>query len=146
MPDGARLTAALCLAVIAFIVSTQIILLFPEGTDFGYFTLINIGIGFLSGWIVMGKRAGKGITWAINNGITGVVVMLFWGLFVQGCYEMFRLAMRQRFDNPFEAVAAIFTIGMDHGFTVLVPGVLGTLAVGAVIAGLATEYAWRTWR
>lgn len=146
MPDGARLTAGICLAVIAFVLTTQIIPLFPEDTDFGYFLYVNLLVGFLSGWVIMGKRAGKGFTGAINNGITGVIVMMFWGLFVQGLYEMGRLALRQRFDNPFDALASIFTIGLDYGTTIFVPEILITLGVGAVIAGLATEFAWRTWR
>lgn len=146
MPDAARLFAATSLAVIAFIVSGQIIPLFPEGTDFGYFTFVNIAIGALCGWLIMGKRAGKGITAAINNGLTGVAAMVFWGLFVQGCYEMFRLAMRNRFDGPFEAVGAIFEIGLEHGMTIFVPNIIITFLIGAVIAGLATEYAWRNYR
>jgi len=146
MPDGASLTAALCLAVIAFVVSGQIMPLMPEGTDFGYFTYVNMAIGVLSGWIVMGKRAGKGITAAINNGLTGVVSMVFWGLFVQGCNEMVRLAMRNRYDGPFEAIFAVFEIGYEYAVTIAVPNVIVTLLIGSVIAGLATEYAWRSWR
>lgn len=146
MPDAARLTAAASLVLIAFIVSGQIIPLMPEGTDFGIFTPLNMFLGAVCGWVVMGKRAGRGITAAINNGITGVVALLFWGLFVQGCYEMFRLAMRNRFDGPFEALVAIFEEGIKYASVLLVPNILITLLVGAILAGLATEYAWRTWK
>lgn len=146
MPDAARLFAATSLAILAFIVSGQIMPLFPEGTDFGYFTFVNMGIGIVCGWVIMGKRAGKGITAAINNGLTGMAALVFWGLFVQGCYEMFRLAMRNRFDGPFEAVGAIFEIGLEHGMTILVPNIIITLLIGALVAGLATEYAWRNYR
>ncbi len=146
MPDAARLVAALSLALIAFIVSGLVMPLMPEGMDFGYFTWVNVGLGVLCGWIVMGKRAGRGITPAINNGVTGVLALLFWGLFVQGAYEMFRQAMRNRFDGPFEALGAIFTIGFDYGLTIMVPSIIWTLLVGGVLAGLATEFAWRQWR
>jgi len=146
MPDAARLVAALSLALIAFIVSGQIMPLMPEGTNFGWFTYVNMALGILCGWIVMGKRAGRGITPAINNGLTGVAALVFWGLFVQGVYEMVRLAMRNRYDGPFEALAAIFEIGLDYGTTILVPTVVLTLLAGAVLAGLATEFAWRNWR
>jgi len=146
MPDAARLVAALSLMVIAFVITGQIIPLFPEGTNFGYFLYVNLAIGALSGWIIMGKRAGKGTTAAINNGITGVVVMMFWGLFVQGANEMFRLANRNRYDGPFEAIIAIFEIGADYGLMILQVNILVTLLIGSVLAGLATEYAWRTWR
>lgn len=146
MPDAARLVAALCLVLIAFIVTGQIIPLFDEGTDFGYFLWVNMGIGFLSGWIIMGKRAGRGITAAINNGVTGVVAMVFWGLFVQGVNEMVRLAMRNRYDGPFEAILAIFELSARYGMMMIQYNILITLLIGSVVAGLATEYAWRTWR
>ncbi|WP_164658928.1 TrgA family protein [Tropicibacter sp. Alg240-R139] len=146
MPDAARLVAAVSLALIAFIVSGLVMPLMPEGMDFGYFTWVNVGLGVLCGWVVMGKRAGRGITPAINNGVTGVLALLFWGLFVQGAYEMFRQAMRNRFDGPFEALGAIFTIGFDYGLTIMVPSIIWTLLVGGVLAGLATEFAWRQWR
>jgi len=146
MPDAARLAAATGMAIIAFILSGQIMPLMPEGTDFGYFTLVNIVLGICAGWLVMGKRAGRGITPGINNGLTGVVTLTIWGLAVQACVEMFRLAMRNRYDGAFEAVGAIFEIGAEYGLIMLshVP-ILITMVVGGIIVGLATEFAWRRW-
>jgi hypothetical protein len=146
MPNAARLVAAVSLALIAFILSGQIMPLMPEGTGFGYFTWINVALGLLVGWIVMGKRAGRGTTPGINNGLTGVVALIFWGLFFQGCYEMFRQATRNRFDSPFEAVLAIFEIAAEYGMMLLVPQIIATVLIGGVLAGLATEFAWRRWR
>jgi len=145
MPDAARLASAFSLALLAFIVSGQVMPLMPEGTDFGWFTWINVGLGVVCGWVVMGRRAGRGTTAAINNGFTGMVTLVFWGLFVQGAYEMFRQAMRNRFDGPFEALASIFTIGMDYGLILLVPNILITLLVGGFLAGFAAEYAKNRW-
>lgn len=146
MPDAARLVAALSLGLMAFVVSRQIIPLMPEGTDFGYFIWVNVGIGVICGWVVMGSRAGNGVTAAINNGLTGVAALVFWGLFVQGSYEMVRQALRNRYDGPFEAVGAIFRIGLDYGMIMLKPQIIATLVIGAVLAGLASEYAKRHWR
>ncbi len=146
MPTAARLVAALCLAVVAFLVSSMIINNGEEGKDYGYFTVVNLVIAVACGWKIMGKRAGRGWTAGINNGLTGVASLVFWALFVQGCYEMFRLAMRNRYDGPFEALKAIFVIGVDYGRLLLVPEILITLAVGSVLAGLATEIASRRWR
>jgi cation transport ATPase len=145
MPDAARLVSALCLALIAFIVSGQVMPLMPEGTDFGWFTWINVALGVIVGWIVMGKRAGRGVTAAINNGITGVVSLVFWALFVQGSYEMFRQAMRNRYDGPFEALSSIFIIGMEYGLIMLVPSIIFTLLIGGVLAGFAADYAKKRW-
>tara|TARA_R110000751_G_scaffold80580_4_gene162616 strand:+ start:5134 stop:5574 length:441 start_codon:yes stop_codon:yes gene_type:complete len=146
MPDAARLVAAICLAILAFVVSGQIVPLMPESTDFGYFLYVNIALGAVVGWFVMGKRAGRGVTSAINNGLTGVLVFVLWGLFIQACNEMVRLAMRNRYDGPFEAVVDVFKIGAEYGLILLVPLVIGTLVAGGILAGLATEVAWRKWR
>jgi len=144
-PNAAQLFAAISLAIVAFIVSGQYILLKPEGTDFGYFTIVNMGLGIVCGWTIMGRRAGRGVTAAINNGLTGMAAMVFWALFVQGVYEMFRLAMRNRFDGPIEALAAIFTIALDYGWSLLVPNIIVTLLVGGVLAGLAADFAKKRW-
>jgi hypothetical protein len=146
MPNGARLIAALSMAALAFVASQLIMPLMPDGTDFGYFIYVNMAIGIVTGWVLMGRRAGGGLVPAINNGLTGMAVMVFWGLFAQGVWEMVRLAMRHRYDGPFEALTAIFTIGLDYFFVMAVPHVLLALAIGGVVAGLATENAHRRWR
>ncbi|MEX0320272.1 MULTISPECIES: TrgA family protein [unclassified Ruegeria] len=146
MPTASRLVAALCLALLAFIVSGQVMPRMPEGTDFGYFTWVNVALGIVCGWVVIGKRAGRGTTWAINNGLTGMAALVFWALFVQGCYEMVRLAMRHRYDGPFEALLAIFQIGVEYGAVLIFPNTIWTLLIGGVIAGLLTESAWHRWR
>ncbi|MBE1296906.1 TrgA family protein [Phycobacter azelaicus] len=146
MPNGARLIAALSMAALAFVASQLIMPLMPDGTDFGYFIYVNMAIGIVTGWVLMGRRAGGGLVPAINNGLTGMAVMVFWGLFAQGVWEMVRLAMRHRYDGPFEALTAIFTIGLDYFFVMAVPQVLLALAIGGVVAGLATENAHRRWR
>ena len=146
MPNGARLIAALSMAALAFVASQLIMPLMPDGTDFGYFIYVNMAIGIVTGWVLMGRRAGGGLVPAINNGLTGMAVMVFWGLFAQGVWEMVRLAMRHRYDGSFEALTAIFTIGLDYFFVMAVPQVLLALAIGGVVAGLATENAHRRWR
>ncbi|NOD29763.1 TrgA family protein [Ruegeria atlantica] len=146
MPTASRLVAAVCLVVLAFLVSGMVIDNGEEGKDYGYFTYVNMALGAICGWKIMGKRAGRGWTAGINNGLTGVASLLFWALFVQGCYRMFDLAMRNRYGGPFEAVMAIFSIGIDYGKQLIYPEILVALAIGAVVAGLATEQASRKWR
>lgn len=145
MPTASRLVAALSLMVIAFLVSSMIIDNGEEGKDYGYFSYVNLLLGFLCGWVIMGKRAGRGWTAAVNNGLTGVASLVFWGLFVQGTYEMFRLAMRHRYGGPFEALLAIFQIGLDFGKLLITPEIIATLAIGAILSGLFTEGASRRW-
>ncbi|NSY38187.1 TrgA family protein [Leisingera sp. ANG59] len=146
MPTGARLAAAISLATLAFIVSFLVMPQLPEGTNFGYFVHINVVLGLLCGWIFMGKRAGRGVVPAINNGLTGMAVLVLWALFVQGAWEMFRLAMRHRYGGPFEALSQIFVIGMEYFFLIAVPSVVIPLVVGGALAGLVTENASHRWR
>ncbi|NIZ13884.1 TrgA family protein [Phaeobacter sp. HF9A] len=146
MPTAARLIAALSLAILAFVVSGQIMPLMPQGTDFGYFTYVNMGLGIIVGWRLMGPRAGRGRVSGINNGLTGMAVLLLSGLFVQGAVEMFRLAYRHIYDNPFDALAAIFTIALEYFFVIAVPNVLLTLVIGGVICGLVTDVAKARWK
>ncbi len=94
----------------------------------------------------MGKRVGHGFSAGITNGMTGVAAMVFWALFVQGTYEMIRLAMNNRYDGPFEAIVVIFEISIDYALIVFTPTVIGTLLIGAVLSGLAGEFASRRWR
>lgn len=146
MPDAAKLVAALGMALLAFIVSGLIMPLFEEDTNFGWFTTVNAVLGLVVGWLVIGSRAGRGIVSAINVGLTGPVVLVFWGLFVQSCNEMVRIAMKNRYDGPFEALVSIFEIGAEWALLMSTVTIWATLLVGGILVGLATEYAWRTWR
>lgn len=145
MPDAAKLVAGLGMALLAFIVSGMIMPLFEEEMNFGYFTHVNIVLGFIVGWIVIGRRAGRGMISAINVGLTGAVALVFWGLFVQSSNEMTRLAMKNRFDGPFEALVSIFEIGADWAILMTTVPIWATLLIGGVIVGFATEFAWRAW-
>ena len=146
MPDAARLIAAICIGVIAYVVSHQIMPLLPESTDFGAFAYINAIIGICTGWSVMGKRAGRGITAAINNGLGGSLMLVLWGLFLHSSYQMFDRALDNWYSGVLTALAAIFEFMADYALILLDPLVLFSLAAGGILSGLLTEYAWRTWR
>ena len=146
MPSAANLVAGICLAIVAFIVSGMIPPLLPEGTNMGYFTLVNVVLGMVVGWKTIGSRMGRDTTTAITVGLTGAVVLVFWALFVQACNEMTRLAMRNRYDNAFEALIAIFELMTEWFLIMLTVPVLGTLAIGGIISGILAESAARRWR
>lgn len=146
MPDAAKLVAAACMSILAFVVSFMIMPLFEEDTNFGWFVYVNVAVGFVTGWLVMGRRAGRGWTSAINVGLTGPVVLVFWALFIQSCNEMVRIAMKNRYDGAFDALVDIFTIGAEWAILMATIPIWATLLMGGVISGLLTEHAWRTWR
>lgn len=146
MPTAARLVAALLLAILGWILSDLIRPLMPEGTAFGWFNYANAFIGVCVGWVAVGSRAGRGVAPGINNGLTGVVVLFIWGLAVHSSYEMFRLAMRNRYDGPMEAITAIFLIASEFGLMIATAPVLITAVVGALVVGLVTDVVARHWR
>lgn len=146
MPTAARLMAGICLAALAYVLSSIVVPLMPESTDFGIFFPLNSVLGFAVGWLVMGRRAGRGTTAAINNGLTGVFVLLLWGVLIQATNEMVRRAMINRYDNAFEAMVAIFQLGAEYAFLIAVVPMGIAAVVGAVISGLLTEFADNNWK
>ncbi len=145
MPTASRLVAATLLALLAVVTSTQVVPLLPEGTDVGYFFHVNAVIGLVVGWVYLGRRVGRGFVQAVNNGLTGIALLVLFALLAQGINEMFRLAMRNRFDGPFEALAAIFSIALDYFFVIAVPSVLLPLVIGGCVIGVMTEHASKRW-
>jgi hypothetical protein len=145
MPTAARLMAAFCVGVTAYFISLMVMPLMPESTDFGNFIPLNICIGLGVGWFAMGRRAGRGTTAAINNGLTGMFLLMLWGIGIQAINEMVRLAMRNRYDGPFEAVVAIFQIGAEYAVIVATVPIGLALLAGTVVCGLLTEFASNRW-
>lgn len=139
MPTAARVIAAFCLAALAWLVSEQIKALFDEDKAFGYFNLINTGLGFVIGWHVIGSRAGRGLSASVNNGLTGGIVLAFWALLVHSSVRMLELSMRGRYDGAMEALAAMFQLMADNALLIATPLILGTLIVGAVLSGVLAE-------
>lgn len=146
MPTAARLVAALCLAFVGYVLSHMVMPLMPESTNFGNFVPLNTALGGVVGWIVMGRRAGRGTTGAINNGLTGVFVLMLWGVAIQACYEMFRRAMRNRYDGPVEALTSVFQIAAEYAVLVATVPIFVVLVISAILSGLLTEFANRNWR
>ena len=142
MPTAAKLTAAICShSAVGYILSLMVMPLMPESTDFGYFVPLNAVLGLLVGWLVMGRRAGRGTTAAINNGLTGVFVLMLWGIGVQAINEMIRLAMRNRYDGPFEAMVAVFQIGAEFAVIVITVPIVVVAVIASIISGLLVEFA-----
>lgn len=146
-PTAAKLIAAVILGVTGFVLSLLVVPLLQEGTNVGWFPLVNTVIGLLAGWITVGRRAGRGTSGAIGNGLTGGAVLMFWGLFVQSFNEMLRLSLRNRYDGPVQALTDMLEMGYEWGLLALTSPLFSlTLLLGAVAEGLSAEIAARLWR
>ncbi|REC58508.1 tellurium resistance protein [Rhodosalinus sediminis] len=149
MPTAAHLVAALILAAVGWFASELVKPVIEAATGrsaFPRLAIVNLVIGALAGWVVIGKRAGRGVSAAIGNGITGVATLVFWALFVQAAAEMVNRALARRYDGPMEAIAGVFELFVDYAAFLGDGQVLTALAAGALVAGLGAEFAARRWR
>ncbi|WP_226621590.1 TrgA family protein [Alloyangia pacifica] len=147
MTTAAHLVAALSLAALAFLGSEYIMSsIMPDSTVFGYFLWINVLLGLAIGWRVLGGRVGRGMANGISAGITATATLVFWGVMSQAIYEMFRLAMRHRYDGPMEAFVGIFELFLEFGEHLLDGGFIALMVAGAVLCGALAEVVSRTWR
>jgi len=145
MPTAARLVAAACFAGLAYLVSGMIVPLLPDGTPVPFLGVINALLGVICGWKIMGPRAGHGVRGAVGIGITTSVALALLALFLHSAAKMIKLSLRKYYDNPTEAVVAIFEIGFEYAKLIATTEVIGTALVGGVIAGFITNAADRRW-
>jgi len=102
-------------------------------------------MGFWGGWVVLGKRVGKGLSKSIGSGLLASFAATFWGLFIFAIVNMFRRTQTFRFSD----VEAAFFYLVDQ-FILYGKIVFGTesvfiLAVGGVVAGLIAEMMKKIW-
>ncbi|TCL09517.1 hypothetical protein BXY66_1567 [Shimia isoporae] len=143
MPTANNLVAAICLAFLGAIVAELVKPQLPEGFDPGYMTLVSAGVGMFVGWKIVGPKAVR--AGPVNNGITGVIILVVVGLLVFGGYEMLQRAMKRYYTEPVEALEQIVAIGLEYGLYLAHPVVLVVLAVGGLISGFLIDYAYRRW-
>lgn len=145
MPTAAKLMAAICLALLAFIVSQMIMPLMPERSYFGYFVPINMAVGALVGWVIMAPRAGHGMAAGITNGLTGAFMLVFWGLATHAVIRMLDLSMQRRYDGVGEGLLAVLTISAEFILVMATVPIGIVLIVGGILSGIATNFAERRW-
>lgn len=145
MPTTGKGVAAIGMAVIAWYASEMFRPLMPDGTDFGWFNEVNVILGILAGWFVIGSRLNRGYSDGISAGLTGVAALVVWSLFLQSSNEMLRLALERRFDGPVRAIVAIFEIGVDFGSRLFHMPLMILLIAGGIVLGLVCEWVARRW-
>lgn len=146
MPTAAKLMSAIALGLVAFIVSEQFKPLMPEGTDFGYFSLVNAGFAGYVGWKVIGARAGRGVAQGINNGLTGMLAMVLLILFVHSFWKMYENSKELKYKSVADAIQSIFSMMGEYGLLLLQTNIITTLLGGALFCGLLAEATSRRWR
>ncbi|MGR3712571.1 MAG: TrgA family protein [Shimia sp.] len=143
MPTANKFVAALCLAFLGAIIAELVKPQLPEGSNPGSMTLISAGVGILVGWVIMGPKAPRGMP--VNNGIVGVFGLVFFGLMVFGSMEMLERALKRHYTEPIEALEQIVAIALEYGLYLTNATILVVMAIGAVVSGFLTNFAYRRW-
>jgi len=139
MPTAPKLIATLLFGTLAFYVSDLVKPLLPPGTQFGYFSIVNLLVGALMGWRISGTRAGHSVRASLGYGLTTAAVTVFWCLLIWSGYLMVEASMRLRYDGPFEALQAMGGMMIEFTRTMATGPILGSLLVGSLFFGWLTE-------
>lgn len=140
MPTAGRLAGAIALAALGGYIAYLLVPSFDEGTMPSFWFPLCVGAGIWAGWVVIGKRTGRGYSAGVGNGITGTLAMIFWVVFIVAFIEMIRKSMRRSYDGPVEAVVNVFEIMLEYAQQMYTSEVALVLAIGAVVAGLFSEF------
>ena len=147
MPTGARLVSAIVFAIVAFLAAKGVHVALEADTGYpvkvGLMPHTVTAIGVLCGWIVMGRRVGDGMKFAISSGMLTSVAILFWSLLVFSLREMIILSTKHKYKGATEATIDVFRIALENAQAILTPSVILTLFIGGLIGGWAGEWASR---
>jgi hypothetical protein len=145
MPTAARLVAALSLGGLAWLASEMVRPLMPPHTAFGWFNYVNLALGLLCGWFIMGSRAGRGYVEAFGNGLTGVLALVFWAFFAQSFNLMLKQSLEKKYEGPVEAIVGMFDNALDYAMFLGDGPLIATLLGGGIVCGLLAEFTARRW-
>lgn len=145
MPTAAKMVAAVMTAMTLFLAAEASRAGLPQGTPAGYLSLIVAGVGFITGWLVLGTLTGRGYLAAMGLGLRTAVTAVFWALLLFSLWKMIELSLKLRYDGPMQAILDVFAIMIENGRMVLLPDVLVALGVGGAVTGLFAEFAGRRW-
>lgn len=145
MPTAGKLFGAVSFALLCWFVSGFIPPLLPEGVRTDFLQPINAGIGFLMGWMLLGKNAGDGIVASIGHSSTTMVAIVFWALLIWSGDEMLENSVRLRYNGPVEALQDMAITAIEYARLIATPEIIGSMIVGIVVCAIVTEWAAARW-
>ncbi len=146
MPTAAKLFAAIAFALVGFFAAEVMKPSFPEGFNFGNFSIICALVGVIAGWRVMGSNAGQGTGRAMGTGVRTSATLAFWGLVLFGAVEMLKRSTDSRYNGVMDALEGLFAILLEFGQIVMtsLPALI-VLVVGGILGGMFSNWAAARW-
>lgn len=145
MPTASKLAAAVLFAALALLGAEIFRPLLPEGTQTGWLLPGSAAIGFICGWRISGRLAGKGYSAAMNTGVRTSVTVLFWATLAFSIYTMIYRSTKMLYDDAGEAVLAVFDLMLGYGKLMVDGQFIAVVLLGGLVCGALTEYVGRRW-
>ncbi len=146
MPTGAKLIAAVAFAIVGWLAAGAYVPLLPESTRTGFFPEIMAGLGFLLGWLTLGPHMGRGYADAASLGLRTSLLLVFWGLLGFSIYFMVQRSTKMIYDNAGTAALDVPMLMLQYGRLMGSVELIGILALGGLLGGVAAEFAGRRWK
>ena len=140
MPTAGKLAGAVAFFIYGWYLATLATPLFPESNPPDFFGPLCLGIGILCGWIIVGRRAGRGYNAAFGNGLTGAAAFVFWVIFLLSFHTMIQQALRRLYDGPMEALTDVFALMLEQGQDLADVNLIVNATVGGIVGAWITEY------
>ena len=146
MPTVGKFICALGLAALGWQATQVVAAIWPYDMDFGWFSEFTALLGLAVGWVVMGRRIGRGYMAALGAGLTGLGAFLFWEFLLLSFYEMIQRSLDLRYKGPTDAILGMFDIAFEYAKNVYNWPLIGMVIVGAMVIGLIAEFFTRRGR
>ena len=140
MPTAGRLAGAIMFALYGWYAAGYSAQFFPEGNPPDLLIPVSAFIGLLIGWMMVGRRAGRGYNPAVGIGLSAAATFTFWVLFLLAFQQMMKNAMRRLYDGPMEAVVDTFDLMLEQSQDLLDVGLIATVLIGGILSAWVTEY------
>lgn len=145
MPTMPRLIAALWFALLAWFTAELVKNHLPESMPVGRMSLFSAAIGFLVGWIFVGRRAGDTMRAAYGYGLTGAVLISAWGVGWFAVVEMLKRSWDGRYRGPMHALTGTVDLIKDYALFLANIDVIVVLVLGGLFGGWLVEKSAGKW-
>ena len=145
MPTGAKLIAGVFFALFGWFIADLVKPYLPEAQPAAWFNEVMAAVGFVMGWQMSGKNAGRGLRPGIGYGLTTIGLMAFWGVLIFAFSEMLSTSLDNRYRGPMHALKSMVGIMITDLKYVIKPDVFITGLVGGCVGGWITEWTAKRW-
>lgn len=139
-PTAAKMTAALLFAALAWWISDLAKPNMPDGTPVGLLSPVNAAFGFLMGWRISGRNAGRGYVNALGYGWTAAACIVLWALAFWAGWEMLDRSINLFYEGPVEAIEAAVALMVDYAAYLSSLSVMLSMLIGAGFCALVVEW------